>query len=153
MTATPQSRFLPLTSGTNPTGYRFLDIKDITDSLALDFIKANDGRITAWLDLVDGEILSLAQEKEVPLTALTVPLHKKVLEYCKAYFCFACFQDAYGRNDIAQTQQETLKLKLDWYEARCSKLRLQMTKEMLLYTNLSLQSSQRAGGTVSILRG
>ena len=153
MTTPPQSRFLPMTSTTNPTGYRFLDVKDITDSLALDFIKANDGRITAWLDLVDGELLAVAQEKEVPLTALTEPLHKKVLEYCKSYFCFVCFQDAYGRNDIQQTQQETIKMKLDWYENRIAKLRPQITKEMLLYTNLSLQASQRAGGTVSILRG
>jgi len=147
-----QSRFLPLTSTTNSTGYRFLDVSDITDSIAVDFITAGDTRFAAWLDLVDGELLSLAQERDCPLQSISIPLHKKILEYCKSYFCFVCFQDCFGRNDIAQTLQETIKLKLDWYALRCEKLRVQCTKEMFLYTNLSLQASQRAGGTVSILR-
>ena len=224
-----QSRYLPLNSTTNSTGYRFLDISDVSDSIALDFINAKisgtsttslaigtgtktlivntglpiytsqsvlisntvntmsgtvstydnssgvlvcdiaaitgsgtftawtvtctgDFRLSRWLDLVDGEILSLAQEKEVPLTAISIPLHKKINEYCCAYFCFVCFQDAFGRNDIAQTDQETIKKKLEWYEGRCARLRLQCTKEMFLYTNLSLIASQRVGGTVGILR-
>jgi hypothetical protein len=149
----PQSRFLPLTNTTNTTGYRFLTTADITDSLAADFVTAVDSRVDSWLDLVDGEILSLAQERDVPLTSISMPLHKKILEYCKCYFCFVCFQDCYGRNDIVQTNQETIKLKLEWYSTRCEKLRMQCTKEMFLYTNLSLQASQRAGGTISILRG
>ena len=152
MTTTPQSRFLPLSSTTNPTGFRFIALSDVTDSIAQDFINASDPRVNKWLDLVDGELLSVAQEREVPLTSISIPLHKKILEYCAAYFCFVCFQDSYGRNDIMQTQQETIKMKLDWYATRCEKLKLQLTKEMFLYTNLSLQASQRAGGTISILR-
>jgi hypothetical protein len=147
-----QSRFLPLNSTTNTTGYRFLDSTDITDSLAKDFLTATDANIDDWLDLVDGEILSLAQERDVPLQSISIPLHKKILEYCKAYFCFVCFQDRYGRNDITQAGNETLKLKLIWYKDRCETLRLQCTKEMFLYTNLSLQASHRAGGTKSIIR-
>ena len=147
-----QSRWLPTSPTTNPSGAGFLTTADITDSLANDFINANDARVQNWLDDVDGELLALAQELEVPLQSIMVPLHKKVLEYCQAYFCFACFQDAYGRNDIAQSTQETIKLKLDWYEKRVEKLKVQITKEMLLYTNISLQASQRGRGTVSILR-
>ena len=147
-----QSRFLPLSSTTNSTGYGFLAVADITDSLAQDFVNASDSRTQAWLDLVDGEILSLAQELEVPLQSISIPLHKKILEYCKAYFCFTCFQDAYGRNDIAQSTNETIKLKLDWYQGRSEKLRLQLTKEMFLYTNLNLTASQRGRGTISLLR-
>ncbi len=115
-------------------------------------VAISDSRVGAWLDLVDGEILSLAQEREVPLTSISIPLHKKIFEYAKSYFCFVCFQDAFGRNDIQQTDQETIKKKLEWYEHRCTVLRLICTKEMFLYTNLSLQASQRAGGTISILR-
>jgi hypothetical protein len=148
-----QSRFLPLTSTTNTTGYGFLSTSDITDSLASDFVTAGDLRVQSWLDLVDGELLSIAQEQEVPLQSICMPLHKKILEYCKSYFCFVCFQDALGRNDMVQTSYETIKIKLDWYALRCEKLRLQLTKQMFLYTNLSLQASQRARGTISILRG
>ena len=148
-----QGRYLPLNSTTNSTGYRFLDIADVTDSIALDFINASDVRIERWLDIVDGEMLALAQEREVPLTSISMPLHKKINEYCCSYFCFVCFQDCFGRNDIAQTEQETIKKKLEWYENRCAKLRLQCTKEMFLYTNLSLIASQRVGGTISLLRG
>jgi hypothetical protein len=148
-----QGRYLPLSSTTLTTGKGFLSESDITDSLARDFITSNDSRVQNWLDDVDGEVLALAQELEVPLTSFTMPLHKKVLEYCQAYFCFSCFQDVFGRNDISQSTNETLKLKLDWYANRVDKLKSQITKEMLLYTNLSLQSSQRARGTVSLLRG
>jgi hypothetical protein len=147
-----QSRFLPLNSTTNSTGYGFLAVADITDSIALDFISANDTRVEAWLDLVDGELLSLAQEREVPLTSICIPLHKKILEYCKCYFCVVCFQDCFGRNDIVETGQETIKLKLDYYLKRCEELRLQCTKEMFLYTNLSLSASKRGGGTISLIR-
>jgi hypothetical protein len=148
-----QSRYLPQSSNSNSFGSGFLSTSDITDSVAQDFITAEDSRVQSWLDDVDGELLSLAQELEVPLQSLTVPLHKKVLEYCRAYFCFACFEDTWGRNDIAQTNLETIKLKLDYYSKRCEKLRVQITKEMLLYTNISLQASQRGRGTISILRG
>ncbi len=147
-----QSRFLPLNSTTNTTGSGFLDMSDITDKLAQRYL--TDTNIQNWLDLVDGEVLSLAQEREVPLTSISMPLHKKILEYCKCYFCVVCFQDNYGLNNVSQTNMnETLKLKLDFYMARCETLRLQCTKEMFLYTNMSLQSSQRVGGTKSILRG
>ena len=149
----PQSRFLPLTSTTNTTGSGFLSTSDITDKLAQRYITSNDPSVSAWLDLVDGEILSLAQERDVPLQSISMPLHKKILEYCKAYFCVVCFMDNYGLNNIQQTDNETLKLKLDFYTARCETLRLQCTQQMFLYTNVSLQASQRAGGTKSILRG
>jgi hypothetical protein len=147
-----QSRYLPQTSNSNSYGSGFLSKADITDSIAQDFINSNDPRVQSWLDDVDGELLSLAQELECPMQSLTVPLHKKVLEYCRSYFCFVCFEDTWGRNDIAQTNLETIKLKLDYYSKRCEKLRVQITKEMLLYTNLSLQASQRGRGTISILR-
>lgn len=147
-----QSRFLPQTSTTNSTGYRFLATADITDSIAKDFLTANDSRVNDWLDLVDGEVLSVAQELEVPLQAISIPLHKKILEYCKSYFCFVCFQDAFGRNDIAQSLNETIKLKLDWYQTRSERLRLQLTAQMFMYTNLNLTASQRARGTISLLR-
>jgi hypothetical protein len=148
-----QGRFLPLSPTTNTTGYRFLAVADITDSIAKDFVMASDPRVEDWLDLVDGEVLSLAQERECPITAISIPLHKKINEYCRAYFCFVCFQDTFGRNDIAQSMQETIKLKLDWYAIRCDKLKVQCTKEMFMYTNIALTASQRAGNTISISRG
>jgi hypothetical protein len=147
-----QSRWLPTTVTTNTTGSGFLTVADITDSIAMDFVAVNDSRLQNWLDDVDGELLALAQELDVPLTSITMPLHKKVLEFCQSYFCLVVFQDAFGRNDIAQTNQETIKLKLDWYVNRVDKLKTQVTKEMLLYTNQSLMAQQRARGTVSILR-
>jgi len=148
-----QSRWLPATSNANTTGQGFLAIADITDSLAKDFIAAGDADVQNWLDLVDGEILALAQERDVPLQSVSVPLHKKILEYCKCYFCFVCFQDRFGRNDMVQTNQETTKLKLEWYADRCSRLRLQCTKEMFMFPNVSLQASQRTSGTISLQRG
>jgi hypothetical protein len=149
MTTNP---WLPAQVTTNSTGSGFLDPDKVTDSLAQDFINRNDKRVTRWLELVDGELLSVAQEREVPLTSIVMPLHKKILEYCTNYFCFLCFQDSYGRTDVQITSQETIKQKLDWYEGRCEKLRAQLTKEMFLYANISLLASQRTGGTFSIQR-
>jgi len=224
-----QSRFLPLSSTTNSTGYGFLSITDITDSIAIDFVNAkviststtsltiasglqsliigtslplyvgqsatissdtnqmvglivsynpttgaliinvttitgsgtsstwnfmasNDARLQNWLDLVDGEVLALAQEKEVPLQSISIPLHKKILEFCKAYFNVICFEDSFGRNDIVQTDRETIKLKLEYWTNKKNQLRSQCSKEMFLYTNLGLIASQVSSGTISIAR-
>lgn len=150
-----QSRWLPLTSTSNTTGSSFISSGDITDSLALDFINTNDSRVVTWLESVDGEILSIAQEREVTLTAISTPIHYKIFEYACSYFCFLVFQDSYGRNDPGQgvnINNEGIKLKLEYYHARCQALRPQLTREMFMYTNLALIASQRAGGTISILR-
>jgi hypothetical protein len=147
-----QSRWLPLNSSTNTQGSGFLDITDITDTLAQRFIAANDSRIQSWLDDVDGELLSLAQQVDVTLTSISIPLHPVLLKYARAAFCVSCFQDCWGANSNVQTDQETIKKKLDDYRKEMEKLSGLCTYEMFSYTNLSLIASQRAGGTISLLR-
>jgi hypothetical protein len=148
-----QSRWLPLNSSTNSQGSGFLDISDVTDTLAKRFIAANDPRIQGWLDDVDGQLLSLAQQVDVTLTSISIPLHFVLLKYARAAFCVACFEDTWGANNNIQTDQETIKKKLDDYRKEMARLALNCTYEMFSYTNLSLVGKQRAGGTISLLRG
>lgn len=147
-----QSRYLPFTGAANTEGSGFLSVSDITDSLALDFVNAGDTRVQSWLDSVDGELMSLAQERGAAVDQIFVPLHKKLLEYCKSYFCIMCFQDAFGRNDISQTNQETIKLKLDYYMQRCATMRKEITREMFLYIVSSIDQASRSSVTFNIFR-
>lgn len=146
-------RFLPENITYNTTGSGFLTIADITDSIAKDFIATEDNRINCWLDMVDGEILSVAQEKDVNLQSIAMPLHKKILEFAKAYFNFVCFEDTFGRNDIVQIGDETIFVKLKWYLARVEMLRNQLTKEMFEQSCATLNANQRAAGTITVYRG
>jgi hypothetical protein len=145
-------RFLPEDTIVNTTGSGFLSTTDITDSLATDFVDANDLRVTKWLELVDGEILSVAQEKDVDLNNIKMPLHKKILEFAKCYYCMVCFQDTFGRNDINQGGEETIVKKLEYYTARVGHLRTQLTKEMFEINCSTLSANQRAAGTISVYR-
>lgn len=147
-----QSRYLPVTGMVNSEGSGFLSTSDITDSLALDFVNAGDTRVQSWLDSVDGELMSLAQERGAPVDQIFVPLHKKLLEYCKNYFCVCCFQDAFGRNDIAQSAQETIKLKLDYYLERCSNMRKELTREMFMNIVSDIDQAGRSAVTFNVFR-
>lgn len=145
-------RFLPENITYNTTGKDFLSVSDITDSLAVSFIESNDDRVAGWLEMVDGEILSVAQEKDVNLNSIAIPLHKKILEFAKAYYNFVCFQDTFGSNDIVQSGDESIFAKLKFYMARVEQLRGQLTKEMFEQSCANLSAKQRASGTISIYR-
>lgn len=145
-------RFLPENITYNTTGSGFLATTDITDSIALDFINANDTRVDGWLEMVDGEILSIAQELDADIQAIVMPLHKKILEFAKCYYCLVNFQDTFGRNDVMQGGDETIMKKLEFYIARCNQLRPQLTKEMFNQNPSDLTARQRAAGTIQIYR-
>lgn len=136
----------------NTTGNGFLTTADITDSIALDFINANDTRVAGWLSDVDGELLSIAQELDADIRLISIPLHKKILEFAKCYYCLVNFQDTFGRNDVSQSGEETIMKKLEFYIARCNQLRPQLTKAMFNQNSDNLTATQRAGGTVQIYR-
>src|SRR5271157_631961 len=111
------SRWLPNTTTTNTSGTGFLSLTDVTDSVILDFVAANDSRLSTWMDYVDGEILALAQEKEVQLQSISMPLHKKILEFAKAYFCWLVFTDTLQRlQNYEQANVDMLKMKLNLYD-------------------------------------
>ena len=105
-----RSRWLPLTTFPNVDGSNFLNPDDITDSLAQEFITTQDPRVSQWLEQVDGELLSVAQEREVTLTSISMPLHPEINEYACYYFCFLCFQDSFGRNDPGRDKISATKV-------------------------------------------
>jgi hypothetical protein len=123
----------------------YITATDITDTQARAFIAANDYRVSTWLSRANGEIESLAQEHNVATTSIETPIHPKVKEYALAYLCMIIFQDVFTTNNVENFEMEKYKIKLDWYEARCNKLRLMITKEMLDTTNTSLTSTARVG--------
>jgi hypothetical protein len=148
-----QGRFLPLTTTTDSTGSSFLNPNDITDAIAQDFIEANDPRVPTWMDEVDGKLLSLALQLDVPLTSISMPLHCNIWEYAKACFCFQCFRDTANRANVTQGSQDNeIAKSRDWYRDECSRLRNNITQEMFMYTNLSLIASQSASPMVSLIR-
>lgn len=118
---------------------------DITDTQAKAFITANDSRVTTWIARVDGEIESIAQELNVVIASISIPLHAKIKEYALSYFCYLVFQDVFTTNNVENPEIEKYKLKLDWYENRCTKLRPTLTYEMYMYTSTSLQAVNRVG--------
>ena len=147
------SRWLPNNTTTNSTGSGFLDPSDITDSIVQEFVANKDPRVAVWLDYTDGEVLALAQEKEVQIQSISMPLHIKILEYAKAYFCWVVFFDTLGRmQDYGEANIEMLKLKLDVYSRRCQSLRQQVTREMFYYANQSLLASQRFTNGIQLIR-
>ena len=150
---TQEGRYLPLNSGTNSTGYGFLDPSDITDSIAQQFINNNDPRVQTWLDNVDGEILALAQELDVPLTSISIPLHFKIQEYARDYYCYTCFKDTWALAYTNKGEKEnTVKASFDKYESICARSRSLITYELFVYTNLSLVGSQVSSGIISLQR-
>lgn len=146
-----QSRWLPLNSQVEVSG--FLDIKDITDTLAKRFVDANDPRVQNWLDIVDGELLVVAQQVDANLNSILVPLHPTIWKLAKKFFYIACFEDTWGSNNNIQSDKETIFLKLNQYKKDVEALKLECTYEMFSFTNQSLVAQQTAGGTMSLLRG
>ena len=119
---------------------------DITDSQAKAFVTASDSRVTTWLTRVDGEIESIAQEKNVLAANIVTPIHAKIKEYAMAYFCFQVFQDVFTTNNVETPEMEKYRLKLDWYSNRRTQLKAQLTPEMFYIASANLAANNRSGG-------
>ena len=118
---------------------------DVTDTQAKAFITANDSRVTTWMARANEEVESIAQELNVPVASISTPVHPKIKEYALAYFCFVVFQDVFATNNVETPEIEKYRLKLDWYESRCTKLRPTLTYEMYIYTSTAIQAHNRVG--------
>jgi hypothetical protein len=127
----------------------FIAPTDITDSIVMQFIAKNDSRLQIWFNLVDSELQSLAQDRGLPSNSITVPLaHAKVKEYAVDYFCYLVFRDNFGTNNVAVSDQEKHKIKLDWYANACQKMRPTLTREMFLWPMNSMYPVNKVGGGV-----
>jgi hypothetical protein len=134
-------------SYTSAAGYISSD--DITDSIVMQFISKNDTRIQKWLDLVDADLQSLAQDRGLVSSSITSPLsNAKVKEYAVCYFCYLVFRDNYGTNNVQVSDQEKHKLKLDFYASTCQKMRPTLTREMFLWPMNSMLPVNKVGGGV-----
>jgi hypothetical protein len=120
---------------------------DITDSIVMQFLAKNDSRLQIWFDLTDSDLKSIAQDRGLVPTSITIPLaHAKVKEYAVCYFCYLVFRDNFGTNNLQVTSEEKHKLKLDWYAAQCRLMRPTLTREMFLWPMDSMFPVNKVGG-------
>lgn len=128
---------------------KYITTAMITDSIARDFISGTDTRLDTWMENTDLEIESIAQEKGVLAANIKItPLHYKIKEYAIAYYCFLVFQDAFGENDVAVSENEVHHMKLKYYLDKCNFLRPILTKDMFWQESANLASEQRVSGGV-----
>lgn len=131
----------------------YIETTDVTDTQAKAFITANDGRVTTWMARANAEVESVAQEKDVQIASISTPVHAKIKEYALAYLCFIIFQDVFGTNNNEVSELEKYKVKMEWYENRCQKLKPSLTYEMFTYTSTAIRGLNRAGGHGLLWRG
>ena len=111
---------------------------DIGDKVAL-YVMADSKQASAvvgWHTLVDEEIVCLASEKGFDSTCISTPLHPKLKQYARYYFCLVCFRDMMLQNlgtsqDVQSADVDKYKVKYDMYEELCGSMRQEIQPWMI----------------------
>lgn len=124
---------------------KYITTADLTDSLARDFVAAQDARVDKWMENTDLEVECIGLSLGVQPDNIYEPVNYKIKEYAVCYFYFLLFQDCYAENDVDLTDNESYLNKLKWYKERCNELRPALTKELFTMVYTSVQPSGFVG--------
>jgi hypothetical protein len=132
-----------------PSGYACA----IQDAVVKNFIVANDSRVSDWLDLLDQDINYKAMEYGLLTSQILLPLHPRIMEYARAYFCLMVFRDNIGVNDVNTYANEKYMVGYGLFSRETERTRKLLSRDIFWLQDMAIRGINRTGGSCDLVRG